>query len=345
MDEQKQESRLQKPCYVDVIGGTHKGRSGLVVEAKRGDKLIVRLDGTSTNAWVLRDHVLTRYGELPTYAPKHVRPKRKESCITHDLTFDEYAAIDAEHFSGLKALDVSPLHYLSARVSTPTEAMRVGRALHELVCEPNALGIAVYEGRRAGKDWDAFAEANTRKTILSAKEHALVQAMRAALEKNTMAKALFAHGRGEATVRWVDDGISCKARVDWLLPDGGMVELKTSLSVAPRAFASACASRLYHAQIAFYSYGLNKAQGFAPPSHTIVAIEKKTPHDCVVYRVGREVLEAGERKVVGWLDKLRECKASGMWPGISGDGVVDLKLPDWALTDGLPDVEMEDGDD
>lgn len=262
--------------------------------------------------------------------------------LIYGYTFDTYAKIKGEHFSALKAIDTSPRHYLAQSTQTPTDAMRIGRATHELICDPSANGIAVYEGIRKGQEWLDFAATNANKTILTTKEHTRILEMRAAVEHNACARSLFARGRGESTIIWDDDGIRCKGRIDWITPDGGLVELKTANKVTSRSFASSCVSLLYHAQLAFYDHGLTLAQGFNPPSRTIVAIEKKPPYDVVVYRVGTEAIEAGTRKVIAWLDTLKRCRDAGQWPGISGDGMIDLVLPDWALTDGLPDVEMED---
>ena len=264
--------------------------------------------------------------------------------LVYGYSFETYTKIKGEHFSALKALDTSPRHYLSQSTQQATEAMRMGRAVHELICDPGANGVAVFDGVRKGKEWLDFAAMNANKTILTKKEHGRALEMRSAVEQNECARALFARGRGESTIIWDDDGIRCKGRVDWILPDGGLVELKTAVRVTPRSFAASCVSLLYHAQLAFYDHGLTLAQGFAPPSRTIVAIEKKPPYDVVVYRVGTEVIEAGARKVTAWLDTLKRCRDAGQWPGISGDGMIDLVLPDWALTDGLPDVEMEGSD-
>ncbi len=265
--------------------------------------------------------------------------------LVHGYSFETYTKIKGEHFSALKAMDVSPRHYLAQTTQQATEAMRVGRAVHELICDPTANNVAVFDGIRRGQEWLDFAALNDGKTILSVKEHARALEMRSAIEQNPCAAQLFAKGRGESTIIWDDDGIRCKGRIDWILPDGGLVELKTAKRVTPRSFASSCVSLLYHAQLAFYSYGLTLAQGFVPPSHTIVALEKTPPFDVVVYCVGAEVIEAGARKVATWMDKLRACKAEGRWPGVSGDGMIDLVYPDWALTEGLPDVEMEDDND
>ncbi len=71
--------------------------------------------------------------------------------------FEDYLALPGEHFSGLKALDTSPYHYLSQVRPKDTKALRQGRALHALVLTPDVPGVAVYPGPvRNGKAYDAF---------------------------------------------------------------------------------------------------------------------------------------------------------------------------------------------
>ena len=292
--------------------------------------------------------------ELVCASPVQIRPgPRSENdtmqkspfpALIYGWPFDAYTAFKAEHFSALKALEESPRHYLSKAVLTPSPALRLGRAIHELICDPRAATIVVYDGIRRGKEWDAFSAEHAAKTILNKKEHETALEMRAAIEQNETAAEIFSKGRGESTIIWDDGGGRGKGRVDWTTPNGGLVELKTANRVTPRSFASSCVSLLYHAQMAFYSHGLTLAQGFTPPTHTIVALEKKPPFDVVVYKVGTEVIEAGARKVLTWLETLKKCRFQGKWPGISGEGMIDLVLPDWALTDGLPEIELN-GDD
>ena len=77
-----------------------------------------------------------------------------------------------------------------------------------------------------------------------------------------------------------------------------------------------------------------------------MTVEKKPPYDVAVYRVDEEAIEAGQRKVDGWLRKLAEARRTGQWPGVAPD-VLRLELPDYVLTDGLEDVDLSgiEGDD
>jgi hypothetical protein len=268
--------------------------------------------------------------------------------ITRSLPFADYLARDSEHFSVLKAIDISPLHYLRARDHgrKDTDALRIGRATHGLLLTPTIADVAIWaNGRRAGKEWAAFKAEAAGRTIITEAEAEAADGMRAAIQANPIARTLLTDGDPEVTIEWTDarTGLPCRARADFLGDDVSrhLVEVKTARSSHPRAFASACARLLYHAQLAFYCDGYETETGEPPASVHVIVVEKDPPHDVCVYRVGQEVLDAGRRKIDAWLARVAECRAAGTWPGAGGDGVVDLVLPDYAMTDGLEDVDMD----
>jgi hypothetical protein len=266
------------------------------------------------------------------------------------LSFPEYVAIDAAHASTLKAIDVSLKHYAHAirHARADTTAFVIGRVLHAMILDPAPPAVAVYEGKvRRGKDWEAFEAEHAGETILKRDELADVAAMRAAVLAHPRSAALFAEGEGEVSMVWEQHGIKCKGRLDWLRPDGSWVELKTTEAIKPARFARQAGHYLYHAQVAFYAGGLAEITGEESPAPPhLVTVEKKPPYDVAVYTVEGDAIEAGQRKVDGWLRKLAEARRTGQWPGVAPD-VLRLELPDYVLTDGLEDVDLSgiEGDD
>lgn len=265
--------------------------------------------------------------------------------LTRGVPFADYLALAGEHFSSLKWLDMSPLHYRHALAHPVGEsgAMTLGRLTHAIVLTPELpVDVAIYEGTRRGRRWETFQAEHAGQTILRAGDPALVTAlaMRAAVQRHPEASRLLRAGEGEVTLRWEAEGSACRGRLDWLRPCGSIVELKTTRSIATRLFMREVAQRLYHVQLAFYTDGLTAVLGHAPPElPAMVAVENAPPYDVCVYRVGFDALEAGQRKVDAWLRTLAECRASGRWPGVGGDGVMDMRLPDWALG-GDEDVDL-----
>lgn len=264
--------------------------------------------------------------------------------ITRALPFAEYCARDSVHFSTLKEMDRSPLHYRRAvdHGRADTTALRMGRVTHSLILTPEVADVAVWSGgQRRGKAWEAFKAERADATIVTESEIANARAMRAAVERHPVARRLLAGGDAEVTVEWVDERtlLPCRARVDYLHELGSVVEVKTTKAAHPLAFSRASARYLYHAQLAFYVDGL-RACGVDVAYVRVIAIESAPPHDVCVYTVGEEVLDVGRRKVDGWLARVAECTASGRWPGAGGDEAVPLALPDYAMTDGLDDVDL-----
>jgi hypothetical protein len=264
--------------------------------------------------------------------------------ITRDLPFDEYLVLPGEHFSTLKALDVSPIAYRHAcdNERGDTDALRIGRLAHSMILTPGLPdGVAVYDGPvRRGKVWDAFEAANAGKEIVRLGEINGAMRMRDAVMAHPKARELLSDGDPEVSFTWDDTGIACKGRVDFLRPGGGIVELKTTRVAGKRAFDREFAARLYHAQAAFYVDGYATASEYDVNSCHMIVVQNVAPYDVGVLRIGGDVIEAGRRKVAQWLESLRVCQDAGQWSGAWGDGIEDVELPEWAEADGLPDVDM-----
>ena len=246
------------------------------------------------------------------------------------MDFDAYRAIPAVNWSSLKHLDASPLHYRHA-LTHPTEdtnRLLLGRAVHTAVLEPDEfpLRYAVYEGAvRRGKDWDAFQAANMDKDILKADEYRMCLTVRDAVRAKAEAATLLM-GESEVVRQWTDEatGIPCKARLDHVMPELALVDLKTTKSTDEHEFTNSAARFLYHGQLAFY----RRAAGMGNIPVYIIAVEIDPPHDVAVYQVAEWALDAGEAKVTELLALLRFCQDNDTWPG-RYNSVRELGLPAW----------------
>lgn len=250
---------------------------------------------------------------------------------------EDYRRLDAANFSTLKFLADSPLAYRAILDEPPPDSDRfvAGRAGHTAVLEPVEFlrRYILWEGgRRAGAEWERFAEANSGKTILKPEEYDRAVAIGEAVKRHPVAAPLLAGARVEHVVTWTDEetGIVCKARIDAFTP-AALVEVKTCATADRREFGRSAARYRYHAQIAFYRAGL-AAVGLPLPAK-IVAVEVDRPHDVAVFAVGDADLIQGENAVRSYLRTLAECRASGKWPGRYETGEVPLDLPSWAFDD------------
>jgi exodeoxyribonuclease VIII len=251
-----------------------------------------------------------------------------------------YEDIDAVNASTLKVLwRQSPKHYQEV-LRTPrkeTPALALGIAAHMAILEPMryarhyAIRPEGLDGRTAaGKAW--LAQYGHLPT-LTHEQHGLCLAMQTAVEAHPVAAGLLGPGQVERILQWTDEetGVACKGRLDLVLKDGTLVDLKTARDVSPRVFGAQAAKLGYHFSLAFYRDGL-ATLGCAPRRVFIVAVESVPPHDVVAYRVPEEVLDRGRDEYRNTLVRLVECRNTGRWPG-QGEDECTLEFPRWAIGD------------
>jgi hypothetical protein len=249
------------------------------------------------------------------------------------ITFEAYTQIDAEHWSGLKHVRRSPMHYQYRRGNPLPDRNRLalGRGCHTAVFEPDRLLVdyALFKGKtRRGKAWDKFSEQHAEETILKVDEYERVLAIRDAVRRHPVAAKYLSAGKAEQTITWTDreTGIRCKARIDWL--GQAVIDLKSTTDVDAHKFAALVARMLYHGQLAFYVDGVREALGLELPA-AIIAVEVDAPHDVAVYRLGEEEIQAGRDQYQTLLRKVAACQKADAWPGRYPDEQL-LRLPAWA---------------
>jgi len=212
----------------------------------------------------------------------------------------------------------------------------VGRAAHVRILEGRevyersfALGGPINEktGKPFGAGTKAFAEwAEAQgKPVLAQEQVDLVEQMAAGVGMNDEAVALLLFGRAEGVVRAEYCGTPCQIRIDWLHPHRGIVDLKTCDDLT---WFEADARRYgYHRQMAFYRAVLTQAMGNmtvdcaergdaagAPVPVHLIAVEKKEPYRCGVWRVSDETLAQAQRENEAAIRRWLACRESGEWP-------------------------------
>lgn len=245
----------------------------------------------------------------------------------------EYEAIKAVRWSHLKHMRTSPKHYLHA-VATPfepTPAMQIGTAAHALVLEPDVWDqrVVCYEGRRQGNAWKEFQAEHDGKIILTRPEYDRAKGTGEAVLEHPEASRYLGLGAKESAIVWTDPatGLKCKGKIDcW----GRFVtDLKCTEVVETRRFGSHAAKMAYHAQCAWYQWGLAENGIETEPEPIIVAAESKKPHDVIVYRLPEAVVDVGRELFRRLLDQLAECIERDEWHGVAPTEQL-LDLPAWA---------------
>lgn len=245
--------------------------------------------------------------------------------------------------SGLWTIEQkSPAHYkfppAKDEDSTQARATKdIGTAAHVAILEPNDLEKRVVRGPedRRGNKWKDLAEmcAIDKRTLLTSKDYDNVMAMRDAVHADPWINGIITGGKPmvEASGYWIDPetGELCRCRPDLYREDLGIViDLKSSESAHPDAFARSVINYGYHAQEAFYSDGWSAA-GKKVEGFVFIAWEKKSPYAFGVYELPPSIVDEGRAVMRKALGTYTECRKANRWPGYAS-GVQELPIKKWA---------------
>jgi hypothetical protein len=212
-------------------------------------------------------------------------------------------------------------------------AFLLGRAAHTLILEGReayerefAVGGPVNPktGEPFGSRTKAFQEwADAQgKPVLTDDQVLLVENLNAAVHAHEHAAALLADGVAEGVVRTDYCGVACQGRFDWVNPQRGIVDLKTCdsidyLQLDARSYG-------YAHQMAFYRSLLTCVSETVVPAY-LIAVEKREPFRCGVWRMGEDVLGIAQKENEEGIERLKECRAKDQWVS----GYEDIRVFDW----------------
>ena len=213
--------------------------------------------------------------------------------------------------------------FIPEYADTESASYLIGRAAHVRILEGRdafeaafALGGPINEktGKPFGTATKAFAEwaAIQGKPVLAHDQVDLVEQMASGVAMNDEAVALLLYGRAEGVVRTEYCGTPCQIRIDWLHPHRGIVDFKTCDDLT---WFEADARRYgYHRQVAFYRAVLAQALGDTLVPVHLIAVEKKEPFRCGVWRVGDDTLARAQRENEAAIRRLLICRERDEWP-------------------------------
>jgi len=212
----------------------------------------------------------------------------------------------------------------------------LGRATHTLVLEGEEKFNADYAvggpinpktGKPYGprtKKYEEWAEA-IGKPVLTDAQYSLLANLAASVAEQDLAGRLLSGGIAEGVVREEYCGIRCQGRLDWFNPVKGIVDLKTCDDLT--WFENDARKFGYAYQMAFYRALLAIALGQAPTDIDvhIIAVEKKEPFRCGVWRIAPDVLAIAAKENEDSIQLLMKCRATDYWP----TGYEELRTLDW----------------
>jgi len=228
-------------------------------------------------------------------------------------------------FSHLRAYGRSSAHGHHARTveTDATYAMQRGTAVHALLF--GTRKVTGYPGSvRRGKEYDAFVAANPDTEILTGAEHEKASRMTDAVRQCKLAEP-WLKGTIEQTLlfRWM--GLYCRATPDVRGADF-LTELKTSVSSDPEKFKWHALRMHYHAQLRFQGYAAD-AREYPIRDHFIVCVESSEPYPVTVFHVEPKALEAGEKLLMLWAERLKASEAAEQYPPYT-QAIVPLDVPE-----------------
>lgn len=261
--------------------------------------------------------------------------------VTYNQPEFTYRREEGVNQSNLKRILESPAHYQAALKNKliPTPAMEMGTALHcltldgqkafdaQYVKKPNGLSLATKEG----KAWKA--ELGRKKALSEGGKDdpwGSVQGMAKSLQRlawfDPDQKDYIKHN--EVSIYWEWEGLECKARLDRVLIEEGIVlDLKTTDSVDPELFTKKVVSLGYDFQAAYYTRAAEVAYR-KPFKFLFVAVERKAPYTVDIFEVTPDMMSEGLYKCEKALKVYAQCEASGEWP--NREPVIrQLDYPGW----------------
>lgn len=225
-----------------------------------------------------------------------VPPKPIEPGIYFDLPAEDYHSDPALSSTGLKDLLKSPRKYWWTSYMNPyregldTDAMKIGRAFHTLILEPekfneefiilppsNEIKVDSEGWERIQKRYKGFPDLNDfqmpktarattisyvgKKLVLREEQFNEQRLMLIMLKSHPLLAKLFEGGRPEVSIFWRDEetGLMCRVRHDYLTPRFS-ADIKTTTDVSTYRLGYAIADFGYDLSSAYYMEGLNQAR-------------------------------------------------------------------------------------
>lgn len=199
----------------------------------------------------------------------------------------------------------------------------LGQAAHALLLEGES-GCVIIEAKdyktQAARDQRDAAYAAYKVPLLAHRwqdVQDMVDAARRQLEKHEAKPTPFTDGKPEQTLVWEEDGVWCRARLDWLHTDRRLIGdyKSTGVTANPDVWARRTLyGSGYDVQDSFYTRGIKKLFGIDAGFY-FVPQETFRPFALSVVALEPEPMDLADAKVTHAIGIWRECLKTGRFPG------------------------------
>ena len=229
----------------------------------------------------------------------------------------------------------------------------VGSAAHALLLEGKSA-VEVIEApdwrSKGAQEARDLARSEDRLPLLQKnwdEVQAMVEAARRQIDTLDVDPKPFTDGKPEQTLVWEEDGVICRARLDWLRDDHATVDdLKsTRASANPENWTRTLYSIGADIQAAFYLLGLWKCCDVRPDEaeFRFIVIEQSPPYALSVVTLGWAAMELANRKIEYAIQTWKRCLVEDRWPGYPAQACA-AELPAWEETSWLDKETIEQFD-
>lgn len=141
----------------------------------------------------------------------------------------------------------------------------------------------------------------------------------------------FMEGLPEQTLVWQEDGIWCRARLDWLDAPGRYIwDYKTTTSAHPDDWQRRLFDLGYDLQAAWYLRGVKALGLIDQPEFRFIVQEVSAPYALSVIGLTPTAMALGEMKVWRAMETWRWCLKNDRWPGYPNQTCY-IEPPAWEL--------------
>lgn len=263
--------------------------------------------------------------------------------IIRGMTDEEYFAVDRLSKHDTDLFDKNPHAFFLRKdlpPPEPTEAMRIGSALHMKILRPDLFErsyAVIPESFKVcrGKEWEAYKAEHEGLELIKIGQFQRIQGMAAALAQTEEVRGVFESAPlsdREVALFSEFNGIPVKSKVDMIsgLADT-LIDVKTASNASPEAFMRQAAELSYDVQAAFYIRNAEN-NGLRVDSFAFYVVETEFPYTTGIYTFSRtsDFVAAGELELSRRLKNYADVVNAEEDVLKSGWSAQDLPLPPWS---------------